>query len=155
MDIREDKIKELELKANDIRQSIIEMLVEAKSGHTAGPLGMADIFTALYFHVLNHKPLDPEWSDRDRLILSNGHIVPVRYATMAHAGYFPLEELKTLRKFGSRLQVLVWDRLLGMPMALAWIIKNSEYTASCLTAKWKKDLHGNLPCLQANTNYRI
>lgn len=102
--IHEDKIKELELKANDIRQSIIAMLVEAKSGHTAGPLGMTDIFTALYFHILNHKPRDPNWKDRDRLILSNGHITPVRYATMAHAGYFPLEELKTLRKFGSRLQ---------------------------------------------------
>ncbi|MEK7582679.1 MAG: transketolase [Patescibacteria group bacterium] len=102
--IHEDKIKELELKANDIRQSIIEMLVEAGSGHTAGPLGMADIFTALYFHVLNHNPKDPSWSERDRFILSNGHIAPVQYATMAHAGYFPLEELKTLRKFGSRLQ---------------------------------------------------
>jgi len=102
--IHEDKIKELELKANDIRQSIIEMLVEAGSGHTAGPLGMADIFTALYFHVLNHNPKDSVWSERDRFILSNGHIAPVQYAAMAHAGYFPLEELKTLRKFGSRLQ---------------------------------------------------
>jgi len=102
--IHEDKIKELELKANDIRQSLIEMLVEAKSGHTAGPLGMADIFTALYFHVLKHDPKNPDWKDRDRLILSNGHITPIRYATMAHVGYFPKEELKTLRKFGSRLQ---------------------------------------------------
>lgn len=98
------KIKELELKANEIRQSVIEMLVAAGSGHTAGPLGMADIFTAFYFHILNHNPKNPDWDERDRLILSNGHIVPIRYATMAHAGYFPLEELKTLRKFGSRLQ---------------------------------------------------
>ena len=97
-------IQELQKKANDIRISILEMLAEAKSGHTAGPLGMADIFTALYFHILNHDPKNPEWEDRDRLILSNGHITPVRYATMAHAGYFPVEELKTLRKFGSRLQ---------------------------------------------------
>jgi transketolase len=103
-DIHDKKIKELELKANEIRQSIIEMLTEAGSGHTAGPLGMADIFTAFYFHILNHDPKNPDMEDRDRLILSNGHIVPVRYATMAHAGYFPLEELKTLRKFGSRLQ---------------------------------------------------
>lgn len=102
--IHDEKVKFLELKANEIRQSLIEMLVEAKSGHTAGPLGMADIFTALYFHVLNHDPKNPDWPDRDRLILSNGHIVPIRYATMAHAGYFPLEELKTLRKFGTRLQ---------------------------------------------------
>ncbi len=102
--IHEDKIKFLEQKANEIRQSLIEMLVEAKSGHTAGPLGMADIFTAMYFHVLQHDPHNPMWEDRDRLILSNGHITPIRYATMAHAGYFPLEELKTLRKFGTRLQ---------------------------------------------------
>src|SRR3990167_4546623 len=104
MPLHDDKIKELELKANQIRQSIIEMLVEAGSGHTAGPLGMADIFTAMYFHILNHRPSEPDWSERDRLILSNGHIVPVRYAAMAHAGYFPVDELKTLRKLGSRLQ---------------------------------------------------
>ncbi|MEK7621788.1 MAG: transketolase [Patescibacteria group bacterium] len=104
MHLHEDKIKFLEKKANLIRRSIIEMLVAAGSGHTAGPLGMADIFTALYFHLLRHDPRDPTWPGRDRLILSNGHICPVLYATMAHAGYFPLEELKTLRKFGSRLQ---------------------------------------------------
>ena len=96
--------KELQLKANAIRQSIIEMLVEAGSGHTAGPLGMADVFTALYFHILRHNPKKPHWEHRDRLVLSNGHICPVLYASMAHAGYFPLEELQTLRKFGSRLQ---------------------------------------------------
>lgn len=97
-------VKELEQQASHIRQTIIEMLVEAGSGHTAGPLGMADIFTALYFRVLTHDPKNPEWEKRDRLILSNGHIVPVRYAAMAHAGYFPIEECLTLRKFGSRLQ---------------------------------------------------
>ena len=99
-----EKEKMLELKANEIRQSIIDMLEDAGSGHTAGPLDMTDVFTAFYFHILNHKPTEPEWPDRDRLFLSNGHIVPVRYATMAHAGYFPLTELSTLRKFGSRLQ---------------------------------------------------
>ena len=104
MHLHDDKIKFLEKKANDIRRSIIEMLVVAGSGHTAGPLGMADIFTTLYFHLLKHDPRDPKWPDRDRLVLSNGHICPVLYATMAHAGYFPIEELKTLRKFGSRLQ---------------------------------------------------
>lgn len=94
----------LELKANQIRQSIIEMLVAAGSGHTAGPLGMADIFTLLYFKVLQHDPKNPLWAERDRLVLSNGHICPVLYATLAHAGYFEVEELLTLRKFGSRLQ---------------------------------------------------
>lgn len=102
--LSEQKILELEKKANDIRQSIIQMLVEAGSGHTAGPLGMADIFTLFYFHILKHNPKDPFWADRDRLVLSNGHICPVLYATMAHSGYFPIEELKTLRKFGTRLQ---------------------------------------------------
>jgi transketolase len=97
-------INQLEEKANDIRESIIEMLVEAGSGHTAGPLGMADIFTYLYFRALRHDPKNPEWPDRDRVILSNGHICPVLYATMAHVGYFPISELLTLRKFGSRLQ---------------------------------------------------
>lgn len=97
-------IKEIEAKACDIRESIIEMLTEAKSGHTAGPLGMADIFATFYFHILKHNPNDPDWEERDRLILSNGHIVPVRYAAMAHAGYFPVKEIMTLRKFGSRLQ---------------------------------------------------
>jgi transketolase len=98
------KIKELEEKANAIRESIITMLLAAGSGHTAGPLGMADIFTTLYFHTLKHDPKQPKWPERDRVVLSNGHICPVLYATMAHAGYFPVSELQTLRKFGSRLQ---------------------------------------------------
>ncbi len=102
--LSEEKIQELETHAVKIRESIIEMLLEAKSGHSAGPLGMADIFTAMYFSVLTHDPKNPDWPDRDRLILSNGHICPVQYAAMAHAGYFPVGELKTLRKFGTRLQ---------------------------------------------------
>lgn len=96
--------QQLELMADTIRQDIIKMLVEAGSGHSAGPLDMADIFTALYFEIMNHRPKEPDWPERDRLVLSNGHIVPVRYATMARAGYFPLAELQTLRKYGSRLQ---------------------------------------------------
>src|ERR1700691_2984344 len=102
--LSDDEIKKIEAKAEAIRETIIEMLIAAGSGHTAGPLGMADIFTALYFRVLKHDPKNPDWPERDRLILSNGHIVPVRYAAMAHAGYLSLEETKTLRKFGSRLQ---------------------------------------------------
>lgn len=104
MSLSDLEIKNLELQANQIRESIIAMLVEAKSGHTAGPLGMADIFTALYFNLLKHDPKNPTWTERDRLVLSNGHICPVLYAAMAHAGYFSTDELKTLRKFGSRLQ---------------------------------------------------
>ena len=96
--------KDLAARALAIRRTIIEMLIAAGSGHTAGPLGMADIFAALYFRVLRHDPKNPDWPERDRLLLSNGHITPVRYAAMAHAGYFPVEECLTLRKFGSRLQ---------------------------------------------------
>ncbi len=102
--LTDEKIKALALRANNIRQSIVEMLVSAGSGHTAGPLGMTDVFTLLYFHALKHDPKNPSWSDRDRVVLSNGHICPVLYATMAHSGYMPVEELATLRKFGSRLQ---------------------------------------------------
>lgn len=104
MHLSDEKIKFLEQKANQIRISIIEMLIEAGSGHTAGPLGMADVFCAMYFHILKHDPENPDWEERDRLVLSNGHICPVLYTTLAHAGYFPLDELQTLRKLGTRLQ---------------------------------------------------
>ncbi len=97
-------LRELNQKANTIRQDLIKMLAAAPGGHTAGPLGMADIFTALYFSVLHHDPQQPNWLERDRLVLSNGHICPVLYTTLAHAGYFPKEELATLGQFGSRLQ---------------------------------------------------
>ncbi|MCB9822695.1 transketolase [Candidatus Nomurabacteria bacterium] len=97
-------ITQLNKIAQDIRQDIIRMLEHAGSGHSAGPLGMADVFTALYFDILNHDPKNPDWADRDIFLLSNGHIVPVLYATMAHAGYFNTKELMTLRQFGSRLQ---------------------------------------------------
>lgn len=102
--LNDEEVQKLEEKANDIRESVIEMLVAAGSGHTAGPLGMADIFTLLYFQVLKHDPKNPDWEERDRFVLSNGHICPGLYATLAHAGYFPVEELLTLRQFGSRLQ---------------------------------------------------
>lgn len=104
MELTEKQIIDLELKANKIRQLIIGMLVEAKSGHSAGPLGMADIFAVMYFNILQHDSKNPLWVDRDRLILSNGHICPVLYAALALSGYFPTEELKTLRKINSRLQ---------------------------------------------------
>ncbi|NCU28145.1 MAG: transketolase [Candidatus Moranbacteria bacterium] len=102
--LNDQKVAELKKVANDIRKDIIRMLSVASSGHTAGALGMADIFAILYFHILKHDPKDPYWPKRDRLILSNGHICPVLYATMANAGYFNKDELLTLRKFGSRLQ---------------------------------------------------
>jgi len=98
-------IQELGDKANEIREDIIKMLVEAGSGHSAGPLGMADVFTALYFGgVLTYKASDPWWEERDRMVLSAGHIVPVLYPVLAHAGFFPHKEIFTLRKINSRLQ---------------------------------------------------
>ena len=96
-------IQQLEQKANDIRQDIIKMLVAAKSGHSAGPLDMADVFTALYFSVLNYDPKNSQMPLRDRFVLSAGHICPVWYATLAHAGFFPVSELASLRKLGTRL----------------------------------------------------
>lgn len=104
MSLTDKDIQHLELKANTIRQNIIKMLVEAGSGHSAGPLGMADVFAALFLHLLHIDPQKPDLADRDRVVLSNGHICPVLYATMAEAGFFPVSELQTLRKFGSRLQ---------------------------------------------------
>ena len=97
-------IPQLQQKANDIREDIITMLTAAGTGHSAGPLGLADIFAALYFNIMNIRPEEPEWADRDIFFLSNGHCVPVQYASMAEAGFFDKEELLTLRKFGSRLQ---------------------------------------------------
>lgn len=97
-------ISELEKIANEMRKDIIKILEHAKSGHAAGPLGMADIFSALYFDIMKHDPKKPDWDERDLMVLSAGHAVPVQYVAMAHAGYFPKKELMTLRQFGTRLQ---------------------------------------------------
>src|SRR3989344_720583 len=102
--LSDEKAQSLEAIAAKIRRDTVEAVIRAGSGHIAGPLDLADIFTALYFHVLKHDPKNPLWEERDRLVLSNGPLCSVQYAAMAHAGYFPLEELKTLREFGSRLQ---------------------------------------------------
>jgi transketolase len=97
-------LERLETIANDIREDIIRMLEHAGSGHSAGPLGLADIFAALYFDIMKYDPKNPSWDERDILLLSNGHCVPVQYVTMANAGFFPRKELMTLRQLGSRLQ---------------------------------------------------
>ncbi|MBW3011796.1 transketolase, partial [Candidatus Woesearchaeota archaeon] len=99
-----NSIKKLEHIANLLRQAVIKMLAKAKSGHTAGALGMADVFAALYFNAASYDAKKPDWEKRDRIILSNGHICPVMYASMAFAGFFPMDELLTLRKINSRLQ---------------------------------------------------
>lgn len=102
--LTEKKLESLALTAARLREDVIRMVSHAGSGHIAGSLDMADVFTAMYFHILNHDPKRPDWPDRDRLVLSNGHICPVQYAALAHAGYFPVKELMTLRELGTRLQ---------------------------------------------------
>lgn len=97
-------VAKLKKMANLIRKDIVKMLASAGSGHSAGALGMVDVFTALYFYLLKHDPKNPDWEDRDRLILSNGHICPVLYACLARSGYFPVDELDSLRSLGGRLQ---------------------------------------------------
>ena len=97
-------IKEMQDKAKLIRRHIIRMIAEANSGHPGGSLSAADILTVLYFHVLQHDPKNPLWPDRDRFILSKGHAAPALYAALAESGYFPIDELLTLRKTNSRMQ---------------------------------------------------
>lgn len=104
MHLSEKRVEELQKLAREVRVDIIEMLSEAKSGHSGGPLGMADVFVTLFFELLNIDPKNPGMADRDRFVLSNGHIAPVMYATMARGGFFPLSELKTLRKLNTNLQ---------------------------------------------------
>jgi len=146
--LREEKLKFLEETANQLRRDAIEMITEAGSGHPAGALGMAGIFAAFYFHILTHDPQNPAWPDRDRLILSNGHICPVQYAALARVGYFPVEELKTLRKLGSRLQGHPFRKSLpgietssgplgeglsqAIGIALAGRLDNKKYRIYCL-----------------------
>ncbi|MDD5431244.1 MAG: transketolase [Candidatus Pacebacteria bacterium] len=148
--LHDKKLKFLEEMANKIRREIIEMLTEAGSGHSAGPLGMADIFSAMYFHILNHDPKKPNWKDRDRLVLSNGHICPALYAALANAGYFSVDKLSTLRKINSRLQghphrgslpgVETTSGPLGsglsqaIGMALAGKLDNKKYRVYCITS---------------------
>lgn len=101
---KRSSLKELKIIANKIRKDVIWSLAAAGSGHLGGSLGLADVFTVLYFDEMKHNPANPDWPERDRLVLSIGHVAPVLYATLANAGYFEREELLTLRKLGSRLQ---------------------------------------------------
>ncbi|OGH05218.1 MAG: transketolase [Candidatus Levybacteria bacterium RBG_16_35_11] len=153
--LSKEKLADLLKKANQLRVFVIEMLSEARSGHTAGSLGMADIFTAFYFHILKHDPKNPTFEDRDRLVLSNGHICPVQYAAMALSGYFPVDELKTLRKIGSRLQghphrtsppgIETTSGPLGeglsqaIGMALAKKLDSKDFHIYCLTSDGEHD----------------
>lgn len=147
--LTQTEIKYLEDKARDVRVSIIEMLLSSGSGHTAGPLGMADVFTLLYGKVLKHDPKNPAWPQRDKLVLSNGHIAPVLYSTMAHFGYFPVEELKTLRKFSSRLQGHPQrEHLPGIETTSGPLGSGlSQAIGMCLVEKLKPNTHSFFYCL--------
>lgn len=171
MDLTDEKIKDLELKATEARELVIETLLEAGSGHSAGSLGMADIFIAFYFHILNHDPKSPDWPDRDRLVLSNGHICPIRYVAMAMAGYFPLGELKTLRKINSRLQghphrtslpgVETTSGPLGegisqaIGIALSGKLDKKNYHVYCLTSDGEHQEGNTWEALMAGSKYKL
>jgi len=99
-----ERINQLKAKATKIRKEIITMVHRANSGHVGGSLGATDLLVALYYQVMNHRPEQPDWEDRDRFILSKGHCTPVIYAILADCGYFPQEDLKTFRRPGSHLQ---------------------------------------------------
>ncbi len=147
--------RKLEEIATTLRQDVIKMLAHAGSGHTAGPLGLADIFSALYFNVLKHNPKKPKWEQRDRLCLSCGHVVPIRYAAMARAGYFPVAKLMTLRKLGSPLQghpsyqdmpalehssgPLGQGVSVAVGMALAAKMKKQKHFVYCITSDGEHD----------------
>ncbi|MFA6461214.1 MAG: transketolase [Candidatus Woesearchaeota archaeon] len=163
--------KDLQLQANLIRQDLIRMLHEAGSGHTAGPLGLADLFTTLYFNLLKHNPKLPSWELRDRLILSPGHVCPIRYVTMAHTGYFPKTELLTLRKLGTRLQghpsrkdlpglefsTASLGQGLGaaVGMALAAKLKKQKHYIYCITSDGEHDEGSTWEAVNAAHKYKL
>ncbi len=163
--------KQLKRIANTIRINIIKSLVEAKSGHSAGPLGMADVFTALYFNVARHDPKNPWWTERDRIVLSNGHICPVWYATLAQAGYFPVDELKTLRKLNSRLQghphlgeppgvensggPLAQGASLAIGKALAARLDKKKHRIYCLTSDGEHQEGQFMEAMMLAGNYKL
>lgn len=164
-------IEQLKKVANTLRIDVIKMLAKAGSGHSAGSLGMADIFTALYFNILNHNPKKPLWDKRDRLILSCGHIVPIRYAAMAESGYFPVAKLMTLRKFGSPLQghpsfvdmpalecssgPLGQGVSVAVGKALAAKMNRQKYFVYCITSDGEHDEGQTWEVIMAATKYKL
>jgi len=165
------KLKHLQLVANLIRHDLINMLLNSQSGHSGGPLGLVEIFTALYFNILKHNPKKPNWDKRDRLVLSPGHVCPVRYAAMAEAGYFKREELITLRKLGGRLQghpsrqdlpgIELATASLGqglgasVGMALAAKMDKKKHTVYCVTSDGEHDEGSTWEAVNAAAKYKL
>ncbi|OIO50690.1 MAG: transketolase [Candidatus Brennerbacteria bacterium CG11_big_fil_rev_8_21_14_0_20_43_10] len=164
-------IEEIQKLATDIRKDVIRMVSHAGSGHVAGALGMADIFAALYSEIVHHDPKNPLWEDRDRVVVSNGHICPVLYATLAHAGYFPQSELMTFREFGSRLQghpfrtslpgIETTSGPLGcgiaqaIGMALAAKLDNKKYDIWCIASDGEMDEGNTWEALMCAAKYGL
>ena len=165
------KISELEQKAKELRIDMLKMLNQAGSGHTGGPLGLADIFSVLYFNVLNHNPKNPFWEKRDRLVLSAGHLCPIQYVSMAHCGYFLLRALSTLRKINSCLQghpshvdlpgIELSTASLGqglgvaVGMALAAKLKKQNHKIYCITSDGEHDEGSTWEAINAAQKYRL
>ncbi len=166
-------ISQLQIHANNIRQNVIKMLVAAGSGHSAGPLGLADIFAALYLEIANYDPANSQWDERDIIMLSNGHCCPVQYAAMAEAGLIPVEELMTLRKFGSRLQghperdKLEWlettsgplgsglSQAAGMAYAIKNLNKQKNRWVYCVTGDGELDEGNNWEAIMFAAKYNL
>lgn len=164
-------VYELEKKALQVRKDLIKMLLAARSGHSAGSLGVADIMTALYFNILIHDPENPLWEERDRLFLSAGHLAPIRYVVMAHAGYFPKSKLSTLRKLGSILQGHPDKKLLpalesssgplgeGLAQAAGYAyaarMDNARFRVFCITSDGEHDSGNHWEAVLFASKYRL
>ena len=163
--------EQLKRKANELRLHVIEMTTAAGSGHPGGSLSAADLIAALYFKVMRHDPKNPQWEDRDRFVLSKGHVAPVLYAALAEAGYFPVEDLVTLRKMGSKLQGHpVRGKVPGVEMstgslgqglsmaagiALAGKIDSKDYYTYCLTGDGELQSGQNWEAAMFAAHYKL
>ena len=163
--------EQLKRKANELRLHVIEMTTAAGSGHPGGSLSAADLIAALYFRVMRHDPKNPQWEDRDRFVLSKGHVAPVLYAALAEAGYFPVEDLVTLRKMGSKLQGHpVRGKVPGVEMstgshgqglsmaagiALAGKIDSKDYYTYCLTGDGELQSGQNWEAAMFAAHYKL
>ncbi|MDI3482549.1 MAG: transketolase [Candidatus Methanomethylophilaceae archaeon] len=165
------EVEMLREKARLIRKHVIEMTCAAGSGHPGGSLSAAEIIATLYFKVMRHDPKYPEWEERDRFVLSKGHVAPALYAALAEAGYFPVEELRTLRELGSRLQghpargklpgIEMSTGSLGQGlsvsngMALAAKLNGSEHRIYCLCGDGELQSGQNWEAAMLAAHYRL